>query len=520
MSKCSEWKRLFFAGREFKRVEDLVLAAARGENAQAYVEAFLSLGHRPRRRRTVTDIVMAMSQESGQHWVKQVLSGLWLVYSAERTMWKSGPVEETSDMVMATRGQRELMRGSGWSTLRRKSVRKVAERNRAGTLDAVGAGVYMLWMDNYNKFRYSRNPNEDRDLCINATVYSLLPLPAVERSPWISWPTIDQLRLALGPVHRHLEKHHKEFNDRVRTLIDLGLQYEHIRVPCDLRRFGVTTMPWRPHGLTDDDIKSTDGLVGAVEQMLTIQQSTMGLCCLLVDVNIFWRVLKLAYSVGNVQCNVVGAINQCVPVLGVWHAYAHSVKKVYEHFLPWWAALEIPGFVQHPVESIVYTKPRLIVIEHLVMGLFLAAPAVVDDVKACLAHCRSAFGDDSMQVQQCFGLLVLCTEYCPAIVELGMNVRQCFWKTQAANTGNVSRLVLRDAIVLLHALHGPGTTEYIRNLMVMEVMWTEMHSALPAAAFVEECLESSLSVLARRKQTDTRAHTVQDFSDMYILVRH
>ena len=125
-----------------------------------------------------------------------------------------------------------------------------------------------------------------------------------------------------------------------------------------------------------------------------------------------------------------------------------------------------------------------------------------------------------MQVQQCFGLLVLCTEYCPAIVELGMNVRQCFWKTQAANTGNVARLVLRDAIVLLHALHGPGTTEYIRNLMVMEVMWTEMHSALPAAAFVEECLESSLSVLARRKQTDTRAHTVQDFSDMYILVRH
>ena len=78
--------------------------------------------------------------------------------------------------------------------------------------------------------------------------------------------------------------------------------------------------------VTDDDIKSTDGLVGAVQEMLAIQQSTMGLCCMLMDVNIFWRVLKLAYSVGNVQCNVVGAL--CVPVLGVWHAYAHSVKKV------------------------------------------------------------------------------------------------------------------------------------------------------------------------------------------------
>ena len=119
-----------------------------------------------------------------------------------------------------------------------------------------------------------------------------------------------------------------------------------------------------------------------------------------------------------------------------------------------------------------------------------------------------------MQVQQCFGLLVLCSEYCPAVVELGMNVRQCFWKTQQPNTGNVARMVLRDAVVLLQALHGSGTTEYIRNLLLMDVLWTDMHSALPAAAFVEECLESSLSVLSRRKQTDTRAHTVGDFSDM------
>ena len=39
---------------------------------------------------------------------------------------------------------------------------------------------------------------------------------------------------------------------------------------------------------------------------------------------------------------------------------------------------------------------------------------------------------------------------------------------------------------------------------------------MPAAAYVEECLESSLSVLARHAKTDTRATTVQHFSDLYI----
>ena len=170
MAGATEWKRLFFSGHEYQSVEALVQDAGRGGSAQIYVESFLSLGHRPRKRRTVTDLVLATAQSAGQHWVRTVTSGLWLAYCAERTMWKSGSVDECADLVVATRSQRQLVRGSGWTTLRRKSVWTVAARNRAETLDAIGAAVYMLWVGNYNKFRYSRNPNEDRDMCINATV--------------------------------------------------------------------------------------------------------------------------------------------------------------------------------------------------------------------------------------------------------------------------------------------------------------------------------------------------------------
>ena len=60
--------------------------------------------------------------------------------------------------------------------------------------------------------------------------------------------------------------------------------------------------------------------------------------------------------------------------------------------------------------------------------------------------------------------------------------------------------------------------EYARNLCVMDMLWSDLNDALPAAAYVEECLESSLSVLTRRLRTDTRATNVAQFSDIYELL--
>ena len=339
-----------------------------------------------------------------------------------------------------------------------------------------------------------------------------MPADGVNRIHWHGWLSPSELLAAVQMCGRELVRHHREFSDRVRTLLGRGLKYDHIRVPCDLRRFGVTTVPWCPYGLIDADIKSTGGLVGAIRNVLDLQRNTMGM---LMDVNIFWRVLRLVYCTQYVSCNIRGELAECVPVLGIWHAYAHSLKKVYDHFLPLIATLEIPGFLKYPEYSTVYCKPRVIVMEHMMMGLFLAGPAVQGDIRAALTEVTAEYGDDSEQADQLRGLLYLITEYAPAIVEMGISVRQCFWATQDTNTGKVAKQVLMDAIVLLQSLCGGGTTEYIRNLMMMVVMWSDLHSAMPAALFVEECLESSLSVLSRRTRTDTRATSLKDFSDIY-----
>ena len=211
----------------------------------------------------------------------------------------------------------------------------------------------------------------------------------------------------------------------------------------------------------------------------------------------------------------MAALQQCAPVMGIWHAYANVCKKTYERFLQWMCPLENPNFLDHPEDAVVYKKPKLITVEHLLMGLLLAAPLVTDAVRQTLDEVQRKHGEDSPQALQCRGLLLLLTEYAPAAVEMGIQVRQCYWKTQQVGSGSGAREVLRDAAIILRCLHSPGNTEYIRNLMLSELLWCPLHDALPAAAFVEECMESSLSVLTRHMNTDTRGTTVQAFSDTY-----
>ena len=520
VSEACQWKRLFFREKVYGTVESLVQAAVMGGTAKAYVEGLLQLGHRREKRKTLSDVAVALAEGSKPSWLTGVLSAVWLIYTSEVSLWKHQQMDEPIELAGVSKRTRKFLRGTGMVTVRRPHLGHTAEEHRQTVRAACGGRVFICWLDNYNKFRYSRNPNEDRDRCINASVMAVLPQEDVSRNFWQGWPKVQDLFDQVEVCNRQLRQHHKLFTDRVRRLLDKAITWEQVRVPCDLRRFGVRTLPWNPYALVDADVKSTRGLVAAVKEALRLQRQTLGLCCMLLDVNIFWRVLKMVYTNQYLQCNVRGEMSEVVPVLGIWHAYAHSVKKVYEHYLPLFAALEVPAFLEYPEVSTVYCKPRLIVMEHLVMGMFLAAPQVIPAIRETMQALQGRCKDDSEQMEQCRAMLYLFSEYAPALVEMGICVRQCFWGTQDVNTGMVAKNVLRDAVVLLQSLCPGGSTEYIRNLIVMEMMWGRLHSALPAAGYVEECLESSLSVLARRTRTDTRATTVGTFSDVYAWVLH
>ena len=124
---------------------------------------------------------------------------------------------------MVTKKQRKVLHGTGWVTVRRPRLKDAAEERRSAAVANCGGLVFLCLVDNFNKFRYSRNPNEDRDRCINATVLAVLPTDGVRRVHWNGWPTVAELGMQIDICGRMLSTHHKQFSDRIRNLVDKGL---------------------------------------------------------------------------------------------------------------------------------------------------------------------------------------------------------------------------------------------------------------------------------------------------------
>ena len=111
---------------------------------------------------------------------------------------------------------------------------------------------------------------------------------------------------------------------------------------------------------------------------------------------------------------------------------------------------------------------------------------------------------------------LLVNEYVPALMHLGIAVRDLYWEHRQPGTGSFARDVLSRCLVLLLSLENCRSTEYVRGLSLALCLWTdEVHGRLPGCCFVEEALEGSLSRLSRAAGTDLRATTVDDFCDLY-----
>ena len=109
----------------------------------------------------------------------------------------------------------------------------------------------------------------------------------------------------------------------------------------------------------------------------------------------------------------------------------------------------------------------------------------------------------------------LVTVYAPYLFNLGLSVRECYWCLQQRDTGARVHEILCFCLAFLLSLEKSEKNEYCQVISMAILTWSPFHSALPAAAFVEEVMEASLSRLTRFCATDLRLHSVDDFSDAY-----
>ena len=188
--------------------------------------------------------------------------------------------------------------------------------------------------------------------------------------------------------------------------------------------------------------------------------------------------------------------------------------------MPLWSALEFPALLSGSAAALqvrVYGFPKVVTLEHMALGLFLAGrmSGVLTEVQRTIQFTKNHFPEHHC-CSLAEGLLRLLDEYIPALLHIGILVRDLYWEHTEPNTGHHAKEVMLRCLCLLHALEPSPGTEYVRSLSNALLLWSdELHSALPGRAFVEECLEASLAVLSGRIPESVPCPSVDQFRQFY-----
>jgi len=486
-----------------------------------YVDWLLQLREQPKRRRSVDELCAAAAQPPVPRWAAQLVEAIWMHYTTQQSLVRQpkAAVPHHPAVEAMTRSQRRVVRGH--PEVRRVRSRLPLRVQRAMQLmqEEVADRLAVCWLDNFSKFRYSRNPNVDRSRCIHATVYALLPTPLLVPN-WVGWKDVDALAASVPAVAADLLRASATLAQFVRLMLQSPYTWEELRVPVDIRRHDATPGRWFPADLQPHPVGSTPGLVAALQHLRFQVSPQTTVLPMLVDINVFYRVAKACYALSHAHLLLPVALHFHPMLFACWHCYAHCVQRVHTLFLAVWAPLQYADLLSgtaSALQTLVYGFPKLITLEHMVLGLYLLRN--LPGAMGCIEATRQWLGRhhaEDYQRRAVDALRLLLDEYVPALVHLGILARDLYWRHTQPHTGHHAREFMLRCLVVLRALEPREGTEYVRGLSCALLLWSdELHGALPGRAFMEEALEASLSRLSQAAASDLHADTADQFRSLY-----
>ena len=205
-----------------------------------------------------------------------------------------------------TKRQRGELAGTGMVPRKKVPTTDEARRAEAATLAAGRPHPCVLWLHNYNKQRFSRNPGVvpskanrrtaqagDTNACINGSIMAIVPCPGVPRTT-----TVQPSVTTLGREAKSVACDIVDARHGLKSAADALRRQPHhcgsTRVPCDIVRENVSMAPWRPYAVRTEGVGTTEGLLQLLDIIDGIHGDTgdSHTMPLLVDVEIFYRILK------------------------------------------------------------------------------------------------------------------------------------------------------------------------------------------------------------------------------------
>ena len=326
-------------------VEDLVLAMEQPDHPMRTLLLFvLNLRARRRARGILSEVTALLQspQASRPRWFRLLMREVFAIYCALRRAAAPRAQQPQFQPQTATPVGRTVARQLQFhgisipQTAKWQLSRQASYTLRLLWRRMAGRGVVM-WFDNFYKPRMIHNPARMRGT-LNATVMSVLGAVAMPRGH--CWPEVRDLPVRLQRAVDWLTQAFPPLFRRVEAVAALAWQSHQFRVPLDMPRHAVSSVPWRPFSLNDDVVQTQRQLLKILvfchRIVTTHVQPPMPL---LVDENIAYRVQKLCYA-EPLQSWAVREKLRDLPVLyGVWHPYKYVLEVLYRRFLALFAFL-------------------------------------------------------------------------------------------------------------------------------------------------------------------------------------
>ena len=114
-------------------------------------------------------------------------------------------------------------------------------------------------------------------------------------------------------------------------------------------------------------------------------------------------------------------------------------------------------------------------------------------------------------------LKALLFSYCPALLALGVLVRECNWNGRSLNSSAAAKKCIGMSTVLMMNIIPTEkwlSTKYLRTNTVALLFWSDWHTRALVCLFFEEYSEALLSRLLMRSREVGNAQSVQQTTDI------